>query len=158
MGPQMKNRRFGHTTIVYGDNLYHIGGHIPNDGYQSIEKWSITEVQHSRKRRSAWSEGIPYNPKPFLYDGWSVTNYDHDPTLQNYFFRNKQDYSPSSSVFKYQNGTDIPQDNFQRNFSISDFFNGTFKNKLHGGQPFFENVREAYLSPIKYAPCKYCNY
>ena len=33
-GPRMHNRRFGHTTIMYGDSIYHIGGHIPNDGSQ----------------------------------------------------------------------------------------------------------------------------
>jgi hypothetical protein len=40
---------------------------------------------------------------------------------------------------------------------VAKYFDGTFVNKFHEeNKPFFENVREAYMTKIKYAPCKYC--
>jgi len=153
-GPQMNTRRFGHTSIYYAGRVYHIGGHYADGVSNAMESWKVNEASASRRKRSSktWDEGIPYNPKPFLYDGWSHTNYDHDPTLQNYFFRNGQDYTKDSVIFKDQDGNLISQ---QNGMTISDYFDNY---KHNDTAPFFENVREAYMSKIKYAPCKYCIY
>jgi hypothetical protein len=39
----MKNRRFGHTSIYYNNEIWHIGGHFA-DGYSiGMESWTIKE-------------------------------------------------------------------------------------------------------------------
>jgi len=177
-GPKMLSRRFGHTTMHLSGKMFHIGGMQPTgrktfepESHVMVEEWkksvdlewsaaharckpktSNEAEQGGRKRRSSsWletNEGVPYNPKPFLYDGWSKTMDGHDPTLQNYFFRTHptKKYTKDSALFRAGKNLDpIDQD-----VDLSDFLDNNDK-------AFFEHVREARMNNIKYAPCKYCD-